>query len=597
MITRQKVKKRLFIMLFLSLVFFLCASLISFSSKKFFTPHMVTERLTREIASSLTDLETELSKVAKQNIEDGSGFILFLDNNYKNTFSEKGIEILVYTNDTLKFWTSNAFAAPFINNRLNFKPEIVYNGSGYYLIKRQRVRNHLLVALQLIKYNYKYSNEYLPSGFFKRFKAPTNAIVDLKWGEYNIKAPSGEFLFSLNYEQPVELAVWLQYVIFTLYITSFLCLISSLFFIYTFLIYDLGKKGLLFLAFIFDVIILRAIQFYFRFPFELYDLQLFSPAFYASSALLPSLGDFLINAVLGVQLAFLAYNRSTFLEKISPKPASRFKIVVPLIILLILVILYRLLTDIITGLVLNSSISFRLENILSLTHISHAGLFIVALLLLGFLFLFELSGKYLLKYKISPRLYLLVSLIVFVCYIGFSLLTRRFDYIITLFLLSLLVIIFLHKQGLVLSTSSHGRVISVVIVLSAMATYSLNKAETTREYDKRRLLAAHLSDARDNLVEYYYREASKNIQKDETLKMHLSDAKSDSALSMVASFIKDKYFSGYWSKYVIQITVCNPEKNLSIKPANIIINCEKYFDEKTSYDIIINNTCSKLISI
>ena len=35
-------------------------------------------------------------------------------------FAEKGIEILVYKNDSLKFWTSNVFAAPLILDNENF---------------------------------------------------------------------------------------------------------------------------------------------------------------------------------------------------------------------------------------------------------------------------------------------------------------------------------------------------------------------------------------------------------------------------------------------------------------------------------------------
>ena len=214
-------------MLFLSFVFFLSAFIISSAVKNYYTPQKVTERLTSEISGALVDLETEINKVAKKNAEDVVSFQDFLEENYKNAFAEKGIEILIYKRDSLKFWTANVFAAPLSIDSENFASEVVKSGSGYYLAKQLRSKNFVIIGLQLIRYNYKFSNDYLPSGFYKRFSAPNNAALELRSGEYNINGPSGKFLFCVKYDQPFELALWLQYLVFTLYITSFLWLIAA----------------------------------------------------------------------------------------------------------------------------------------------------------------------------------------------------------------------------------------------------------------------------------------------------------------------------------------------------------------------------------
>jgi len=566
-------------MLSLSMVFFLSAFIISLSIKKYYTPEKVTKRLTVEIASALTDLETEIQKVASQNLDDKALLLEFLDINFKNAFNERGIEILVYKNDSLKFWTANVFAAPIILDSENFMSDVVHSGSGYYLTKQRRIKNHVIIALQLIRYNYEYTNEYLPSGFYKRFSAPGNASVDLRRSEYNIKSPAGKFLFSLTYDQPFELALWLQYLIFTLYITSFLCFIAAIFILYIFIMYEFGKKWLLFLFFVFDVIILRAIQFYFRFPADLYQIQLFNPAYFASSDLLPSLGDFLINTLLGVQLIFLAFKHASLWERGSLVPHIYRKVAAAFYILIIIV-LYFFLQQTIIGLVLNSNISFRFENILSLPHISHVGMLIMATLLMGFLFLLELFGKFIVNFTINIKLYVIAVLTGILAFALFTYLTGSFDLFTTLFLLALFVILFFQVRAKTLKTFRFSRIISVVIVLSAMTTYLVNKSETIREHEKRRLLATHLSDARDNLAEYYFNEASKNLKEDKTLSRILTGARSDSALNEISWYVKQKYFSGYWSKYLIQITVCNQDKNLSIKPGNVVIGCEKYFDGK-----------------
>jgi two-component system, NtrC family, nitrogen regulation sensor histidine kinase NtrY len=578
MITRQKLKKSLMIMLFLSVVFFLSAFVISLSVKNYYTPKNVSKRLTQEIASSINDLETEIKKVASQNMDDKAAFLKYLDKNYNNSFAEKGVEILIYKNDSLRFWTANVFAAPVIFDQEIFSGDVVRNGSGFYLVKQSRVKKHLVIALQLIRYNYKYANEYLPSGFYKRFSAPVNAAIDLRPGKYKIINPSGKFLFSASYEQPFELAIWLQYLIFTLYITSFLCLISAIFLIYLFVMQEFGRKWLLFVAFVLDVIILRAVQFYFRFPADLYQVQLFNPSYFASSDLLPSLGDFLINALIGVQLTYLAFKHS---DSWGVKPIhNRIKIITAAILLLIITTLYYFISQTITGLVLNSNISFRFENILSLPSISHVGMFIIASLLLAYLFLFELTGKIFGYLNNSRLLSIIIAFTGISAYILVTYLIGSFDFISTLFLLSLLVILFF-QVGVKSSISYRfSRIILLIFVLSSMATYLINSSESIREHEKRRILATHLSDARDNLAEYYFSEVSKNILEDKTLNGFLKGSKSDSALNETSQYIENKYFSGYWKKYLIQITVCKPDKNLNIKPGNIVTSCEKYFDEK-----------------
>ena len=566
-------------MLILSLVFFLSAFIISSILIKQNAPQKVTQRLTSEIAVASNDLETEIKNIAFQNSEDKDKFQDYLEKNYKSMFAQKGIEILVYKHDTLKFWTANVFAAPFIKDSESFKSDVVRSGSGYYLVKQFQDKTDLIIALQLIRYNYKFSNEYLPSGFYKRFSAPDNAAIEIKRGDNNIYNPAGKFLFSLTYEQPYELAIWIQYLIFTLYITSFLCLTSTILLLYKLVISEFKYKWIYFLFFILDVIIIRAIQFYFRFPAELYQIQLFDPAYFASSDLLPSLGDFLINSLIGVQLTFFALKYVSSRERNLLKPNIIRKFSIALLIPA-LIVSYYYLAQVISDLVLNSSISFRFDNILSLPPISHIGILIIASLLLSFLFFLEIVTKYLIIQIFNLKLFIYVAVIGIVAFMIFLYAAGSFDSVVVVFLFTLFIITYFKLRLSLLNKYRISLIIAGVIVLSAMATYIVNKSETIREHEKRRILATHLSDARDNLAEYYFSEASKSIKMDSNLSEILSHSKSDSSLNEVSAYIKSKYFSGYWSKYLVQITVCQEDKKLNIKPENIITGCNEYFDGK-----------------
>ena len=571
--------KHILILLFLSSMFFFSAFFITYSIQNYYTHEKVTKRLTSEIASTFKELDVETKKVAALKIEQKGNFLEFLNKNYKTGFSNRGIEILVYENDSLKFWSDNVFAAPEKPDTEFFTSEIIRNGSGYYLVRHRKIGKQVFIALQLVRYNYEYSNEYLPTGFYKKYSAPLNAKIYMENSENNIYSPEGKFLFSLKYDQPFELSLWLQYLIFSLYVTSFLCLIAAIFRINMFVFVAYRKKWYFILAFFIEVILLRAAQFYFHFPEDLYQIQLFKPALFASSDLLPSLGDLLINAILGVQLAYFAFKQVPAWYS-----SGHYKYVLgkvsAVMIFLSVIILFYFLIHTISDLVLNSSISFRFENILSLPDISHIGVIIIASLLMSFIFIFELAGWCFFKCFTSKVQYWTITLAVIFLYTAFSYATGHFDGFITSFLLAIYTILYFQRNFNTYQKFSFSRIIPVLIVLSIMATYLVNKAEIEREHEKRRLLATHLSDARDNLAEYYYKEAAKGIVHDALLNGTLSKVNSDASLNEMSKYIKSKYFSGYWNKYIIQITVCQQDKKLSIKPGNIITGCEEYFNEK-----------------
>jgi two-component system nitrogen regulation sensor histidine kinase NtrY len=579
MIIRLKSKKHVLIMLFVSILFFISALLISISVKNYYSPQKVNKRLTSEIAAAISGLNTELDQIASKSKVDDTGLREYLERNYQNAFSEKGIEILVYKKDSLKFWTANVFAAAVVTDSSGFRSGIVQSGNGYYLVQRRLHKGFTIVALQLIKYNYDYSNEYLPSGFYKKFSAPHNASVSLLEGVNTIYDPEGKFLFSLTYQQPLEQALWIQYLIFTLYVSSFLFLISVLFSLYLFVMDKFSRKWLLFAGFVADVIILRALQFYFSFPSDLYQMQLYNPAYFASSELLPTLGDFLINALLGLQITFFAYK--LFLNSLPklnvPEYLQKGKAV---IFLLMLISVFYFLTQAISGLVLNSGISFRSENILGLPLLSQVGVLIIVTLLLAFLYLFELTEQVFIRWISSPRflIYLLLAGISLYTLIAYA--TQESDMVSAVFFLFLLIVLFYKVRSGDRKKFSFSGIFLIVIAISCMATYLVNKSETIREQEKRRLLATHLSDARDNVAEYYYQEAETRMKQDKKLSEMLAIVDSDTALYSVSSYVKEKYFSGYWRKYMIQITVCQKDKTINIKPGNIISGCEEYFDGK-----------------
>jgi len=90
-------------MLILSIVLFISASIISFSVKNYYSPQKVTKRLNSEIVSAFSDLDDEIEIISKQDIDNRNTFLAFLDKKYKKAFDNRGIEILIYKNDSLTY--------------------------------------------------------------------------------------------------------------------------------------------------------------------------------------------------------------------------------------------------------------------------------------------------------------------------------------------------------------------------------------------------------------------------------------------------------------------------------------------------------------
>lgn len=533
----------------------------------------------REVLSAISDLKTNVANLGTVNLQNIDESLTYFDQKYKSELFKEGIEILVYQNDSLKYWSGNVFSAPDILDSTWVSSALIQNGSGYYLATSQRKKFNInVIGVQLLKYNYKYSNEYLPKGYYGKFSANKNIDLKLVPGPHNVKDSNGKFLFSLIFNQSREIETWLMYLLLAIYLASLLLFIHALFLAYLFIVSKLETKWILFPAFIFDVFFIRVLQFYFKFPTELYQLNLFGPSYYASSYWLPSLGDLLIDVLVLLQLAFYYYKYSSVkspdLKKNKPSGNLGHSIVLTGIIAM----LFYISSSTIEGLVSNSNISFSFDNILIIKAISHVSMLIIAGLALSVFFLANIAGFYAVKYALHWHNYFIEAFLWTGLYSLFSYYHNQFEIIYTgLFLLFFGVLYFQNKDEK-FYRFKFASVFSGIIVLGIIATLVINKSETEREKNQRKLIAIHLSQSRDNLAEYFYNESIKGIQKDKHILDLISSAKSDSAFTALSNGIKRTYFSGYFRKLQVQITVCPPGKKLIINPDNIVTDCESYFD-------------------
>ena len=232
--------------------------------------------------------------------------------------------------------------------------------------------------------------------------------------------------------------------------------------------------------------------------------------------------------------------------------------------------------------VLNSTISFNLIDILGVSFYSILGFFILGILFLSF---FLLSSKLLeLSFNLITKkqqfIFLLISLPFFVIlsYLIFN------SHIPTLIFF---VIYFLISYFLQRNSSEPLSFISIfvfLIIFTIFITHLLHIENNVKEHRNRIKLAEKLVPKRDYFAEFLFNNIQQNINSDTSFLRLLNNTENDDIIELlITDYLTNKYFNKYFNKFNILITVCDPDKILSVQPYNFLINCDTFFN-----DLIVN---------
>ena len=551
-------------------------------------PAKIVERLTRQVEHSAQMLNLEIAVLQTKLTEPEESVQSYLENHYSAYFEEKGQLFLIYQNNKLIYWTDNAFPAPEIFDTNQFAAPVINSGNGWFLARSERRGNFRIIGLQLLKYNYKYHNDYLPDYFFQKFQIPRNTELSplndsLHENLYKILSSDGKPLFCISFDGVPRPGPWAIPILFIFYTLSLVTLIALMFSLYR-TVYSILRSNWLLPAFFLDVLIIRCLQFYFRFPAILYESDLFSPVYYASSDILPSLGDLFINMVLILQISWYTYqglNRSS--RPVSLKKIPRNIILVTGVILT--GFLFHGMNLLIQSLVINSNIPFNLEGLFNLSVLSITGFTVVAGIMLAFLYFFYSLSRWIYHAGNSPISFLIAGLLVSVFYAAYILVIGEFNPYYSLFLAVLFVTFYLQHRKKPIGFIQLSQTVLFIFLLAILANYSLNVYNKHHELEKRKLLALHLTEYRDSLAEYKFSKVSNEMVFDDTLSQQLRKVQDHpEAEQEVINYLTNTYFNGYWSKFRVQIVICYSGKKLEIKPENTIVECCDYFN-----DIILKN--------
>ncbi|MFW5916216.1 MAG: ATP-binding protein [Bacteroidota bacterium] len=493
---------------------------------------------------------------------------------YSDLFHSQGLAFYVFYNDQLQYWNTNAIPVSALDSVRDHSVNRL--GNGWYYIRKEQADSFHLVSLALIKKHYSYENQYLKNTFQEDFSLPSSVnIVKDPDQETVIRDREGEYLFSLypsRFERGDSFMFYFSVVL----------MLAALVFLFLFLgkLFQQNlsfKKKVWLYAMV--VVLLSGIRLFsvqFQFPGNLYQLEVFDPSFYASSAVIPSLGDLLLHLVCLWFVIWLAsrYLRPVgrFFTRSNMAPAG-----ISVLCSLINIGFFGLIYYLFRSLIFNSSFSFDFQRFFELELsgllmlLSIFILFFIYFLWIDF-FIYKISK--LITYKKFAGIFIPLSLgaLGMAYHYGLSLQW----YTITFFYVTHLIVALIAYFD---TTYNYPRLIVIMLISVVFAMFFIHHNTDLKEREKRKILVTNLESERDRVGELLLRRRADRVASDGQIAQwmihHLDNEKK------ILEYLRNKYFDGYFNKYDLQVSVCSPNDDLSVLQDNRTNqhHCYTFFDQ------------------
>ncbi len=521
----------------------------------------------------LSSLENELSK---------SGFdSTFFNEDQIQLLNENGIVLLIYKEGRLVYWSNNSIPVLDYYEPRNFENSVEFYSNGWYEIRKRSFTDFVIIGLIKIKNRYNFENEYLRNEFRNDFNIPNEVEISFdptaKFGIFDI---DGSSLFFLNYPSkfnPQESDIVFLTII---YLFVFLCIIVATYYAYIRITEFFKWRYLILIGFIIDLLILRFLVFFFEIPAILYASKLFSPVLFANSMLIPSLGDFLVNAVVLFAISF-AIHKSINIRKLNFVYGNTKNLLLFSFLMIILFLLFLGTTYLLDSLIIDSNISFNLNSISSIDQYSLIGFFIFGLIILSFVFLSFKISQLATKYTNSTYKYLITIVLTHIILFIICFYVLQFDPTFLIFQFVYVLTYWVIKKSDTINIRFSSTVF-FIIFFSIYSTYILYNCNSFTEIESRKIIAHKLAEDKDPELEYIFGEISKRVLSDTVLSQMINEymiGETDNTLEITEK-LHQNHFSGYWKKYDLLFTICDSSRILDIQPENFLINCYEYFQAK-----------------
>lgn len=531
------------------------------------TPQKVTR-----IEHRLHKLQQEVFEIVEQAFLqfDKDSNIYDFDEFWPSSMVQDQVSLFVLKEKELLFWSDNLPATLSQLTAISTNAQYINLGNGWYVAQSFRHNGYTAIALQLVQTDFPFQNEFMKNRLNGFFQFPLNTIVSPLGTDMGLAVHSreGTPLFIVSTDVSLGKVANLSMIARWLGIAALLVLVLLIF--HNPLLY---RKSPFFLLLALLVLIAIRVHIFINTSYFTQNLSLFSPAIYADSGILPSLGDLGLHVLfLFLYLLILYSAKDTLAAVINARPnVARVGFLTSSIVIGLFA---HYVQYIITSLTTNSNISFAMYRMADVSWNTLLAFFLMGTLLAELFMMIWLQvhvfkkTNALKRYGLSFLLFLLL----------YAALTNHWDpdrigYPV-LYALFLLLCSWKNKNNRL----PLGSFILFVLLSASYLSASLLYNGEQREREKRQLLAQNLSTERDPVAEMLLFGIEQKLNNDPYLKEALA-----TRTHLGTEFLNrltDQYLRGYFQRYDIYYHICQPTDPLFIHYDTEEVNCVSFFHEE-----------------
>ncbi|HIX54017.1 MAG TPA: ATP-binding protein [Candidatus Sphingobacterium stercoripullorum] len=463
--------------------------------------------------------------------------------------SRHGVYLYVYKNNRPIYWGTNIFVPQVEESDLRNPINFIQSEKRTAISKRIKLSDEITVlALIPIRSSYDSNNEYLVSRFNKKLLSNNNLDI----AEYtdtelirNIYSLDGHYLFSVKLVQGklVTLYDYLQILFYVLSILTLLSLGHSL-------CYELARKKapwlsiVCFIALLFTIIILDRTASWV--PSNT-SIGIFDPKYYAYNQFFPDLWSVLTTYIYILWLMIYVHTTLPLISLEGKVRSQVIKIVIAIISFSSIYVLAYLISNHIGTIVINSGyIGNYFTQILNLKWHVWVGLVIFSIVCVS-LVLYIDTIIYLTKQLIGNIQSINVQLILVILA---TITTIAIDESPILYLfLGLIILVRYFSKPTSKVQSEFPVFITTLVLLTFLSVLTYNKFLSIKTEENMKLALAQLEAEDDINALSLFREMEQQITQDDQLKYLFQISLPYTDPKVISQYIKNKYLSGYLSKY------------------------------------------------
>jgi len=486
--------------------------------------------------------------------------------------NQEEIYAQIYQNDSLLFWNNSQIPNWTDYQMQENNTDVILIRTGWYLAENQIDAEFSVHIYKQIKSEYAVNNKYLPIEMYPAFSKYENIELSLDTLNHGrlIRYQNGKAALGLNIPQHSGFSKLSIILLYILYLSIFLFVLLWIDSQYTTLSTHFKKKRLLYLFFVLDVSLLRLVDYFFGFPYILKNSFLFEnmnnglPGF-------ASAGDMILNSllILFIAIKLFRYNRKSE-SNLSKDDSVNLSIPILIFLWIFSFVFMYIAFQIVQQIPYATVTGTTLYGFNGLSALFSIVVFAIALFIILLTFSRDL---------ILPRNGIIISLFCTLLFGVFAyLVIDEITFILLIsaaFLFLVLLVLFFSKKYSGINTEKY---LLFIIIFAISIAFVINRAEDNIRDEHQLKVSNYLSRTNEPELASSYSRIQEEIVLDPVVQQIVSEQGSDQD-EKLSKYLKSNYFTGFWTKYEIQFTICDNEELLEIQPENLLVNCTDYFSD------------------